>query len=74
MYEIYHNIFTDYIINCFNISVSTKIRETRQTSKITYEIPPAKTHERRHSSFRGPTMWNDILNDFELVKYFRFCR
>jgi len=74
MYKIYHNIFPDYIINSFNISATSKIRETRQTSKLTYKIILAKTlNERRHSSFRGPTIWNDIPNDFKLVKYFRFC-
>jgi len=30
MYKIYHDIFPDYIINGFNISATTKIRETRQ--------------------------------------------
>jgi len=42
-YKIYHNIFPDYIINGFNISATAKIRETRQTSKLTYKIPLAKT-------------------------------
>jgi len=75
MYKIYHNIFPDYIINSFNISTTIKIRETRQTSKLTYKIPLAKTlNERRHSLFRGLTIWNDTPNDFKLVKYFRFCR
>jgi len=65
----------DYIINGFNISATTKIRETRQTSKWTNEIPLAETlNERRHTSFRGSTIWNDIPNDFILVNYFRFCR
>jgi len=55
MYKIYHNIFPDYIINGFNISATTKIRETRQTSKLTYDIPLAKTlNERRRSFFEGP--------------------
>jgi len=35
MYKIYHNIFPDYIINGFNIFATAKIRETRQTSKLT---------------------------------------
>ena len=75
MYKIYHNIFPDYIINVFNISAATKIRETRQTSKLIYEIPLDKTlNKRRHSSFRGPTIWHDIPKDFKLVNYFRFCR
>jgi len=74
MYKIFHNIFPDYIINSFNISATTKIRETRQTSKLAYKIPLAKTLNERHSSFRGPTMWNDIPNDFKLVKYFRLFR
>jgi len=75
MYKTYHNIFPDYIINGFNISTTTKIRETRQTSKLTYEMPLAKTlNERRHTSFRTPTIWNDVPNDFKLVNYFRFCR
>jgi len=57
MYKIYHNIFPDYITNGFNTSVTTKIRETRQTSKLTYGIPLAKTlNERRQTSFRGPTI------------------
>jgi len=72
MYKIYRNIFPDYITNRFNISATTKIRETRKTSKLTYKIPLAKTlNEQRHSPF---PMWNDIPNDFKLVKYFRFCR
>ena len=72
--KIYHNIFPDYIINGFNISATAKIRETRQTSKLTYKIPLAKTlNEQRHSCFRGPTLWNNIPNDFKLVTYFRFC-
>jgi len=75
MYKIHHNVFPDYIINGFNISATAKIRESRQTSKLTYKIPLAKTlSERRHSSFRGPTIWNNIPNDFKLVKYFRFWR
>ena len=38
-------------------------------------IPLAKTlNERRHSSFRGPTIRNNIPNDFKLVTYFRFSR
>ena len=70
MYKIYHNIFPDYIINGFNISATAKIRETRQTFKLTYKIPLAKTlNEQRHSSFRGPTIWNNIPNDFKLVTY-----
>jgi len=73
VYKIYHNIFPDYITNGFNISATTKIRETRQTSSLTYEIHLAKTlSERRHTSFRGPTIWNDIPNDYKLVNYFRF--
>jgi len=52
MHKIYFNIFPDYIINGFNISATAKIRETRQTSKLTYEIPLAKTlNGRRHSLF-----------------------
>jgi len=39
MYKIYHNIFPDNIINSFNISATTKIRETTQTSKLTCKIP-----------------------------------
>jgi len=75
MYKICHNIFPDYITNGFTISASAKIRETRQTSKIIYKIPLANTlNERRHSSFRGPAIWNNIPNDFKLVTYFRFCR
>ena len=35
MYRVWHNIFPDYIINGFNISATAKIRETRQTSKLT---------------------------------------
>jgi len=73
--QIYHIIFPDYIINGFNISTTTKIRETKQTSKLTYKILLAKIlNERRHTSFRGPTIWNDIPNDFKLANYFRFCR
>jgi len=75
MYKIYHSIFPDYIINGFNISATAKIRETRQTFKLTYKIPLTKTlNEQLHSSFRGPTIWNDIPNNFKLVTYFRFCR
>ena len=73
MYRVWHNIFPDYIINSFNISATAKIRETRQTSKLTYKIPLAKTlTERIHSSFKGPTTWNNIPNEFKLVTYFRF--
>jgi len=39
MYKIYCNIFSDYTINGFNNSATTKIRETGQTSKLTYKIP-----------------------------------
>jgi len=56
MHKIYHNIFSDYIINGFNISATTKIRETRQTSKLTYETLAMTLNEQRHTSFRGPTM------------------
>ena len=75
MYRVWHNIFPDYIINGFNISATAKIRETRQTSKLIFKIPLAKKlTERIHSSFRGPTIWNNIPNDFKLVSYFRFCK
>ena len=75
MFKFHHNMFPDYIIHGFNISATTKIRETRQTSNLIYGNPLAKTlNERRHSSFRGPIIWNYIPNDFKLVKYFRFCR
>ena len=68
MYRVRHNIFPDYIINGVNISATAKIRETRQTSKLAYKIPLAKTlTERIHSSFRSPTIWNNIPNDFKLV-------
>ena len=74
MYKVWHNIFPDYIINGFNISATAKLRETRQTTKLTYKIPLAKTlTERNHSSFRGPTIWNNIPIDFKLVTYSRFC-
>ena len=74
MYKIYH-IFPVYIIKGFNISATAKIRETRQTFKLTYKIPLAKTlNEQRHFFFRGPTIWNNIPNDFKLVTYFRFCK
>jgi len=43
MYKIYHNIFPEYIINGIKISATAKSRETRQTSKLTYKIPLAKT-------------------------------
>ena len=33
-----------------------------------------KLNEQRHTSFRGPTIWNDIPKDFKLVNYFGFCR
>jgi len=43
--------------------------------KLTYEILLATAlNERRHSSFRGSTIWNDISKNFKLVNYFRFCR
>jgi len=63
------------VINGFNISATIKIRETRQTSKLPCKIPVAKTlNEQRHTSFRGPTIWNDIPKDFKVVSYFRFSR
>jgi len=34
MYKMYCNILPDYIINGFNISATTKIRETRQNFQI----------------------------------------
>ena len=75
VHKIYHNIFPVYIINGLNISATAKIRETRQTFKLTHKIPLAKTlNEQRHSSFRGPTIWNNIPNHFKLVTYFRFFR
>jgi len=75
MDKIYHNIFPDYIINGFNISATNKSRDTRHTSKLTYKIPLARTlNEQRHTSFRGLTIWNDILKDFEVVSYFRYYR
>ena len=75
MYKIYPNIFPDDIIKGFNISATTQIRKTRQTSKLTYTISPAnRLNEQRHTSFRGHTIWNDIPKDFKLVTYFRFCR
>jgi len=75
MYKIYHNIFPDYIINGFNISTTTKIRESRQISKLLYKMTPAKTlNKQRHTSFRGPTIWNDIPKDFKVVSNLRFYR
>ena len=74
MYKVYH-IFPGYITNSFNISVTTKLRETRQTSKLTYEITLAKTNsERSHTSFWGSTISNGILKSCKLVNYFRLCR
>ena len=67
MYRVWHNIFPDYIINGFNISATAKIRQTRQTSKLIFKIPLAKKLTERIHSFRGPTIWNNIPNDFKLV-------
>jgi len=45
MSKIYHNIFPGCIIS---VSATTKIKETRQTSKLTCKIPLAETRKISH--------------------------